>query len=347
MNEGNQTPTEAVHSPPHPNPLPRVGEGVAPPDHLIRRALSNGRVILGGAMLVIVIGMCVGTLPWTLQKDSRYHFDYQDDMLPEQPPAWRVHEDPQDDKSPLIDSRAYLFGTDKLGRSIFARCLMGGTISLAVGVASAFISVILGVSVGMLAGYRGGWIDQLLMRIVDVMYGLPYVLLIILLKIAFEPALENFFGTRAASNIVTMFLAIGLVSWLTMARVVRGQVLSLRSQPFVEACRAMGLPEWRIFSRHIFPNLIGVVIVYATLTVPVAILQESFLSFLGIGVAAPMPSWGSLAAEGVQQAFQPFRSSWWMLAFPCIFLAVTLLCLNFVGDGLRDLFDPKREAAKI
>jgi ABC-type dipeptide/oligopeptide/nickel transport system permease subunit len=309
--------------------------------------LSNGRVIIGGVLLIGIIGACVGTLPWTLHKESRYHFDYQDDMLPEQAPAWSMHEDPQDATSALIDSRAYIFGTDKLGRSIFARCLMGGTISLSVGIASALISVVLGVSIGMLAGYRGGWVDSLLMRFVDVMYGLPYVLLIILLKIAFEPALENFFGTHAAANIVTMFLAIGLVSWLTMARVVRGQVLSLRSQPFIEACRAMGLPEWRIFSRHIFPNLIGVVIVYATLTVPVAILQESFLSFLGIGVAAPMPSWGSLAAEGVQQAFQPFRSSWWMLAFPCIFLAVTLLCLNFVGDGLRDIFDPKREAAKI
>jgi ABC-type dipeptide/oligopeptide/nickel transport system permease subunit len=216
-----------------------------------------------------------------------------------------------------------------------------------VGIASALISVVLGVSVGMIAGYRGGWIDALLMRSVDVMYGLPDVLLIILLKIAFEPALERIFGTKAAANIVTLFVAIGLVSWLTMARVVRGQVLSIRSQPYIEACRAMGLPQWRIFTRHIFPNLIGVVIVYATLIVPVAILQESFLSFLGIGVAAPMPSWGSLAAEGVEQAFQPYKSNWWMLLFPCIFLAVTLLCLNFVGDGLRDIFDPKREAAKI
>jgi ABC-type dipeptide/oligopeptide/nickel transport system permease subunit len=258
-----------------------------------------------------------------------------------------VHEDPLDANSPLIDSRAFIFGTDKLGRSILSRCLMGGTISLAVGVASALIAVLLGVSVGMLAGYRGGWIDSVLMRFVDVMYGLPYVLLIIMLKIAFEPALERLFGTRAAANIVTMFVSIGMVSWLTMARVVRGQVLALRAQPFIEACRAMGLPEMRIFLRHILPNLVGVVTVYATLTVPFAILQESFLSFLGIGVAAPMPSWGSLAAEGVTQAFQPYKSSWWMLVFPCIFLAVTLLCLNFVGDGLRDIFDPKREAAKI
>jgi oligopeptide transport system permease protein len=317
------------------------------PDHLLRRIFANRRVIIGGILLLMIVGICIGTLPLTLRDTSRFYFDYQDDMLPEIAPAWAAHEDPQDATTPLIDSRAYIFGSDKLGRSIFARCLIGGTISLSVGIAAALISVILGVSIGMIAGYRGGWIDALLMRTVDVMYGLPYILLVILFKIAFEPRLEKFFGTHAAANIVTMFVAIGLVSWLTMARVVRGQVLSIRSQPYIEACRAMGLPERRIFTRHIFPNLIGVVIVYATLTVPVAILQESFLSFLGIGVAAPMPSWGSLAAEGVEQAFQPYKSNWWMLLFPCIFLAVTLLCLNFVGDGLRDIFDPKREAAKI
>ncbi|HVT88030.1 MAG TPA: ABC transporter permease [Tepidisphaeraceae bacterium] len=317
-------------------------------DHLWRRMLANRRVLFGGIMLLVVVGLCVATVPWTLfHSESRYHFDYQDDMLPAIAPGWQVHSDPLDQTSPLVDSRAYIFGTDKLGRSILGRCLMGGTISLAVGIAAAMISVLLGVTVGMLAGYRGGWVDALLMRFVDIMYGLPYVLLVILFKIAFEPFLERALGTKASANIVTMFVAIGLVSWLTMARVVRGQVLSIRSQPYIEACRAMGLPQTRIFLRHILPNLVGVVIVYATLTVPVAILQESFLSFLGIGVAAPMPSWGSLAAEGVSQAFQPYRSSWWMLAFPCIFLGVTLLCLNFVGDGLRDIFDPKREAAKI
>lgn len=329
-----------------PAPVTLASEQV-PVDHLWRRVLSNQRVVVGGLLLLLVLALCVGSLPWTMSDTSRFGFDFQDDLLAEQKPALAMHEDPLDPNSPLIDSRAYIFGTDKLGRGILGRCLMGGTISLAVGVASALISVLLGVSVGMLAGYRGGWIDSALMRFVDVLYGLPYILLVILLKIAFEPALERVLGTRSSANIVTMFVAIGLVSWLTMARVVRGQVLSLRSQPFIEACRAMGLPESRIFFRHILPNLVGVIMVYATLTVPVAILQESFLSFLGIGVAAPMPSWGSLAAEGVPQAFQPFRSSWWMLVFPCIFLAVTLLCLNFVGDGLRDIFDPKREAAKI
>ena len=319
----------------------------AAPDHLWRRMLANRRIVIGGVLLLLIVGTCVGSLIWTTNQDSRFFYDYQDDMLPEQPPAWAMHSDPQDATSDLISSRAYLFGTDKLGRGILGRCLMGGTISLAVGVSAAAIAVVLGVSVGMLAGYRGGWVDAVLMRSVDVLYGLPYILLIILLKIAFEPALERLLGTKSSANIVTMFLAIGLVSWLTMARVVRGQVLSLRSLPFIEAARAAGLKERRIFLFHLLPNLIGPIIVYATLTIPQAVLQESFLSFLGIGVAAPMPSWGALAAEGVQQAFQPFRSSWWMLLFPCILLAATLLCLNFVGDGLRDLFDPKREAAKI
>jgi ABC-type dipeptide/oligopeptide/nickel transport system permease subunit len=196
------------------------------------------------------------------------------------------------------------------------------------------------------------------MRIVDVMYGLPYVLLVILFKIAFEPVLVDFFSwvkswSRAefsatqTANLVVLFSAIGLVSWLTMSRVVRGQVLSLRSQPFVEAARAMGLPSSRIFFVHILPNLIGPITVYATLTVPAAILQESFLSFLGIGVTPPMPTWGSLASDAVN-SLSPIRFYWWMLVFPCILLVITLLSLNFVGDGLRDIFDPKqREAAKI
>jgi ABC-type dipeptide/oligopeptide/nickel transport system permease subunit len=184
------------------------------------------------------------------------------------------------------------------------------------------------------------------MRTVDVLYGLPYILLVILFKIAFEPRLTSLFGSAQAANLVVLFSAIGLVSWLTMARVVRGQVLSLRAQPFIEACRAMGIPPTRVFLRHILPNLVGPITVYATLTVPQAILQESFLSFLGVGVNLPLPTWGNMAAEAVQN-LSPVRIYWWMLAFPCILLVVTLLSLNFMGDGLRDVFDPKREAAKI
>ena len=152
--------------------------------------------------------------------------------------------------------------------------------------------------------------------------------------------------TSQAANLVVLFLAIGLVSWLTMARVIRGQVLSLRGQPFIEACRALGLRHGRIFTRHILPNLVGPITVYATLTVPSAILQESFLSFLGIGVSVPLATWGSLASDGVEQ-LSPLKFYWWQLIFPCALLALTLLSLNFLGDGLRDVFDPKKEAAKI
>jgi oligopeptide transport system permease protein len=185
------------------------------------------------------------------------------------------------------------------------------------------------------------------MRSVDVLYGLPYILLIILLKIALEPVLGAIGRSASAANLIVLFLAIGLVSWLTMARVVRGQVLSLRVQPFIEACRASGLTEWRIFTRHLLPNLIGPITVYATLTVPQAILQESFLSFLGIGIQPPVPTWGSLASDGLMPALNPVHHYWYMLVTPCVLLSVTLLSLNFLGDGLRDVFDPKRDAAKV
>ncbi|HWB52584.1 MAG TPA: ABC transporter permease [Tepidisphaeraceae bacterium] len=303
-----------------------------PIDRPMRRIFRSGRIVFGGGILLIIALICLCSLPITLNPNSAFYYDQQNKDLVRLAPAMK--------------HAAQWFGMDDLGRSLFGRCLLGGTISLGIGFAAATISMILGVSVGLVAGYRGGWTDSALMRIVDILYGLPYILMVILLKIAFEPMLARIFNP-AAANLVVLFSAIGLVSWLTMSRVVRGQVLSLRSQPFIEACRAMGLGETRIFFRHILPNLIGLVIVYATLTVPVAILEESFLSFLGVGIAPPMPTWGSLASAGLLPALNPLNHRWWMLFFPCILLAVTLLCLNFLGDGLRDLFDPKREAAKI
>jgi ABC-type dipeptide/oligopeptide/nickel transport system permease subunit len=304
-----------------------------------REALRSRRVLIGGGALLFILLLCVATLPWTLHGD----------------PAVYAQSIAADVRTPptLADHPRKWFGYDMLGRSIFARCLLGGVISLAVGVAAAVLAIVLGVSVGLIAGYRGGWIDSVLMRLVDILYGLPYILLIILFKIALEDPLRLFFarfmdGGKASitANLVVLFAAIGLVSWLTMARVVRGQVLSLRGQPFIEACRALGVRESRIFLRHILPNLVGPIMVYATLTVPSAILQESFLSFLGVGVNAPLPTWGSLASEGVAQ-MSPIKIHWWMIFFPCALLAITLLSLNFLGDGLRDVFDPKKEAAKI
>jgi oligopeptide transport system permease protein len=308
-----------------------LSAGRSGPDSLVRRMLRSGRVVVGGGILLAIVLCSIISIPWTLSRESGLYYNLQNRELA------RV--------GPTSASVAGWFGYDGLGRSILARCLLGGTISLAVGAAAATIAVLLGVSVGLISGYKGGLVDSGLMRCVDVLYGLPYILLVILFKIAFEPVLAKFFSAQGA-NLVVLFSAIGLVSWLTMSRVVRGQVLSLRAQPFVEAARAMGLPSRRIFLRHVLPNLVGPITVYATLTVPQAILQESFLSFLGIGITPPMPTWGSLASDAVT-SLSPVRFYWWMLVFPCIFLVVTLLCLNFVGDGLRDIVDPKREAAKI
>jgi ABC-type dipeptide/oligopeptide/nickel transport system permease subunit len=312
--------------------LPIAADDAAP-DRLWRRLRSSGRILAGGGILVAVLVLCIGSMLWTLRPGTAFYYENANAEATRRPPELR--------------GPSHWFGTDTQGRSHLGRCLLGGTISLAIGVAAASVSIVLGVGVGLVAGYRGGWLDALLMRAVDILYGLPYILLVILFKIALEAPLAALFRSPQASNLVVLFLAIGLVSWLTMARVVRGQVLSLRSQPFIEACRASGLTERRIFTRHLLPNLVGPIAVYATLTVPQAILQESFLSFLGIGIQPPLPTWGSLASEGLLPALNTINSRWWLLVFPCLLLATTLLSLNFLGDGLRDVFDPKREAAKI
>ncbi len=282
----------------------------------------------------------------------------------------------------------FALGSDALGRSLLVRILVGGTISIGVGIAAAFISFIIGTLYGATAGYIGGRLDAFMMRIVDILYGLPYILLVVLIAVAADGAIDRWQrtaiqkasaerqawveqqveqapdpeaarpeieataatmfttgelsgGQRAAIDVFALLIAIGGVSWLTMARVVRGQVLSLKAQPFVESARAIGAPAPWIFTRHLLPNLLGPIIVYATLTVPQAILQESFLSFLGIGIKPPLPSWGNLAADGLSE-LNRHRSHWWLLLFPCLLLGVTLLALNFVGEGLREAFDPKR-----
>ena len=295
---------------------------------------SNRRIVLGGGTLAVILGLCVLTLPFTLSPHGNLYYDGQHAASGQLPPSgaavWRW------------------FGTTKLGQSLLGRCLAGGVISLTIGLAAAAVSVGLGVAVGVLAGFQGGWVDTLLMRAVDVLYGLPYILLVILFKIALQRPIGTLLNlSDRAANVIVLFLAIGLVSWLTMARVIRGQVLSLRSLPFIDAARAAGLPPWRIFLRHLLPNLIGPITVYATLTVPQAILQESMLSFLGIGIQPPLPTWGSLASDGMTLALNPIDSRWWLLLFPCTLLAVTLLCLNFLGDGLRDVFDPKRTTSQV
>ena len=222
-------------------------------------------------------------------------------------------------------ANGHLFGTDANGRDLLVRTLFAGRISLAVGLAASLVSVFVGVAWGTVSGYLGGRTDAWMMRLVDVLYALPFMFFVILLMV--------YFGR----HIVLIFVAIGLVEWLDMARIVRGQTLSIKRKEFVEAARAIGTPPLLIVIRHVVPNVLGPVAVFATLTVPRVILFESFLSFLGLGVQEPMTSWGVLISEGASQ----MESAPWSLIFPATFLAITLFSLNFVGDGLRDALDPK------
>jgi len=297
-----------------------------------RPRLSAGWV--GGVILLLIALPCFLTLPWALERFDLHRMDEGMQLLP---PSW-----------------AEPMGTDLFGQSVMWRSLMGGAISLGIGGCAALISVFIGVTWGATAGYVGGRVDSAMMRVVDVLYGLPYILLVVLMNLALRPFVESGFkwagldesAASGMSGIVTLLVAIGGVSWLTMARVIRGQVLSLRSQPFMEAARAVGTGHMRTLIVHLLPNLIGPIVVYATLTVPQAILQESFLSFLGIGVQAPIPSWGNLASEGLPQlhkmATHAKSVEWWLLLFPCLLLGLTLMGLNFLGDALRNRLDPKR-----
>lgn len=281
-----------------------------------RRRLMRNRLAVAG--MIIVVAVIVASLagPYIIFKTTGYTYDYiprDANLVKAFPP-----------------SLSHPMGTDIAGRDILARVLLGGRISLMVGIISTLVSLIIGISYGATAGYLGGKIDDLLMRIVDVLYAIPYMMVVIVLL--------SMFGTHSPlGQLFLLFAALGAVSWLNMARIVRGQVMSLKNQEFILAARATGVSRWKIIFRHLVPNTIGPVIVYATLTVPSVMLQEAFLSFLGIGVQAPLASWGSLAAEGIQNiAIFP-----WQLIFPGVTMAATLFSLNFLGDGLRDALDPQ------
>ena len=269
----------------------------------IRRLFKNKAAVAGAIVLVVLIVLAVFA-PWI----APYPYAYQNLDLGASPP-----------------SSAHLLGTDVLGRDLLSRILYGARISLLVGFIATTVALVIGVSWGIIAGYAGGKVDSVMMRIVDILYGLPFIIFIILLMVIF------------GRNLWLLFLAIGAVEWLTMARIVRAQVLSLKNQEFVLAAQAMGVSNFAMFKRHLLPNILGPVAVYATLTIPQVMLLESFLSFLGLGIQPPMSSWGTLIKDGVES----MEEYSWLLIYPGLTFTITLFALNFFGDGLRDALDPK------
>ena len=268
-----------------------------------RRLFANKAAVAGGLVLLIFILLAIFA-PWI----APHSYSYQNLELGASPP-----------------SSDFLLGTDTLGRDLFSRILYGARVSLMVGFVATGVALIIGVSWGIIAGYFGGKIDSVMMRIVDVLYGLPFIIFIILLMVIF------------GRNIWLLFGAIGAVEWLTMARIVRGQVLTIKNQEYVLAAQAMGVSNIQMFRKHIFPNILGPIAVYATLTIPQVMLLEAFLSFLGLGIQPPMSSWGTLIRYGVES----MEEYSWLLIYPGLTFTITLFALNFFGDGLRDALDPK------
>jgi oligopeptide transport system permease protein len=291
-----ETLTDAAKAPP----------GRSPWADARRRFVRNKAAVVALVVLALITLACVFG-PMVLP----YEFDTADWNAMTLPPSFQGH---------------HYFGTDDSGRDLLVRCLIGGRISLMVGIMATISSVVVGIVWGAIAGFIGGKVDGLMMRIVDMMYAIPYLLIAILLV------------TILGREFYLVVLTITAFSWMDMARVVRGQTLSLRSMEFVEAARAIGVPTRRIIFSHIVPNLLGVVVIYTTVTVPGVILTESVLSFLGLGIQEPMTSWGVLIHDGAGV----MDAAPWLLLFPCALLSVTLYCFNFIGDGLRDALDPKQ-----
>ncbi len=269
----------------------------------IRRLIQNRAAMIGGITILLLIVLAIFA-PWI----APYSYSYQNLDIGASPP-----------------SAKHLLGTDVLGRDLLSRLLYGARISLLVGFVATGVALVIGVSWGIIAGYFGGRIDSVMMRIVDVLYGLPFIIFIILLMVIF------------GRNIWLLFAAIGAVEWLTMARIVRAQVIGLKNQEFVQAAKVMGVSNFSMFRRHILPNILGPIAVYATLTIPQVMLLEAFLSFLGLGIQPPMSSWGTLIRYGVES----MEEHYWLLIYPGLTFTITLFALNFFGDGLRDALDPK------
>ena len=269
----------------------------------LRRLIQNRAAMIGGITILILIILAIFA-----PLIAPYSYSYQNLDIGASPP-----------------SVEHLLGTDVLGRDLLSRLLYGARISLLVGFVATGVALVIGVSWGIIAGYFGGKVDSVMMRIVDVLYGLPFIIFIILLMVIF------------GRNIWLLFAAIGAVEWLTMARIVRAQVIGLKNQEFVQAAQVMGVSNFSMFRRHILPNILGPIAVYATLTIPQGMLLEAFLSFLGLGIQPPMSSWGTLIRYGVES----MEEHYWLLIYPGLTFTITLFALNFFGDGLRDALDPK------
>lgn len=286
------------------------------------RLRKNHLAVTGGIVLIVLTLLCVCG-PWVSQS-------YRDQNL---------------NLGATPPGAAHWLGTDTLGRDLFARMLYGGRISLMVGLVATIVALTIGVTYGAVAGFLGGKTDRVMMRIVDIMYALPFTIFVILLMVFMKEPSErldawlrgtlHLEGLQGTGNMVLLFAAIGAVEWLTMSRIVRGQVLSIKRMEFIEAAHSLGYGRRRIIFRHIIPNVLGPIIVYATLTVPAVMLLEAFLSFLGLGVQPPMSSWGALIKDGAEK----MEEFWWLLVFPGTVFSLTLFSLNFLGDGLRDALD--------
>jgi peptide/nickel transport system permease protein/oligopeptide transport system permease protein len=290
---------------------------------VLHRVKKNPAAVVSAVFLTAMVAACVVVpffLPSALGDPSAIQYA---------PPSWE-----------------HPFGTDLNGRDLLYRVLTGGRVSFLVGLCGALVSLFIGTAWGLVAGYAGGRIDSFMMRVVDVLYSVPRLIFLLIAINAFNAGLQEWASREGwmwlvqSSRIAILIVTLGLIEWLTMARIIRGQVLSLKERQFITAARALGQSHFKILTRHLLPNLAGIIFVYLTLTIPAVIIDESFLSFLGLGIQAPQASWGSLLADGAG-AINPVRSFWWLLVFPASAMALTLLALNFLGDALRDAFDSK------
>ena len=330
-----------------------ISTPAAQPPGTLRRLVRNhvalaAMVVLAAIAFVAIFGPSI--FPYSPEKVTPHSLH---------PPSWLPLNAGQakldSERGGMLGNWQHPFGTDMNGRDVFSRVIQGARISLIVGLCGALVSFFVGTSYGLIAGYVGGRTDNVMMRFIEMLHSVPRLIIVIVAIFTFAPWLEGFLHAAQSSKmfshfipkeaegyakIVILILCLGLIEWLAMARIVRGQVLALKEQQFVLAARALGQSHARILVRHLLPNLIGVIVVYLTLTIPAVILDESFLSFLGLGINDPQASWGSLLSDG-KNVINPIHSYWWLLLFPAAAMSLTLVALNFLGDALRDALDPR------